>query len=102
MLFYTMVQSEDPATASVFTKYTRYWSHASTATSDRTHAKGPSKNAAEKKKEKKRKVIAKHFALHANGTIQPIAKLFVFHGREKEKPLQLQSFLCFSHANAIT
>ena len=54
MLFHIMVQSEDLATASVFTKYARYWSHASTATTDRIHAKGPSKNAAEKKKKKKK------------------------------------------------
>lgn len=58
-----MIQSEDLATASVFTKYARYWSHASTATSDRIHAKGPSKNAAEKKKKKKKKSNCKAFCV---------------------------------------
>ena len=51
-------------------KCVRYWSHVFLATTDETHAKtfaNPSKNAVDKKKEKKkRKVFAKPFALQAN------------------------------------
>ena len=56
----------------------------------------PFKNTVGEKKEKKRKIVAKLFALHANTTRMVSAKLFALHANAKTKIYTLQNFTFLS------
>ena len=56
----------------------------------------PFKNTVAGKKEKKRKTVAKLFALHANTTRMVIAKLFALHANAKAEIYTLQNFTFLS------